>query len=1149
MRPVPLTTLQGGINRLSVKGNASANRLYDLVNAYITNDGTVSPREGTLRAQTLDTNTVGLMCIDGVFNIFGSTYTTSTATVPAGYQLNLLINPVNSTATPTTIWFAKPFMGFPFVTAQFSDGSVYDYWLQSNGAWTSETVYSTGNIVTPDTPNGLAYLAVRDFPQQPLWTANTLITSGSYVEPNEYTGYAYQAIAVAGTNPHTGAAEPVWPTISAGQLQEFGDFDTSQSDAGTTQATSTTASGPALGTNITDRYGDSIDIAGAGTPAATTLTLTTASTKVTTWQAGTLYAPGAVVIPTNTQGAFTNAIPNGDFEAGNDGNWTFTNVGGSAAWTITNTGVAYQGSYCAQIAGGTIGGSGAFCTMTTYSPVTPGQSVTASAYLDPNNAGANLTLWLQLNWYDSSDIFLSATGNQQNEQEGGGYRKVSVTGSAPPGAAHCRLSIGAGSGTSGENAGFADLVLWNLEQAATISNFLYEAVQTAPASSGTAQPTWPTVNGTTVLDGGVTWEAIGTSIITWEAIPLMQSGASQPVFSTIVGNTVHDPSTFKNANGYVTSACSMSWQCISRVINDVNDPQTIPTTLGASHVFKGNKDIVSYSAAVNPTDFTSTDNAGYLPTGLNNYGDNPVAVLTLYRSNLVVLNAGGYQMWQIDPDPQNMALLDAQPVGSIWPRAAQSVANDLLFLTEVGVRNLATLGATANMAIGNTGQPIDPLIQAQLSGVPIYQVTGANSNYDPYFSNVGLFLPPNGSFADLSNFKLPYTTSGTAVAITSSTFPFGTQSISFGGTGLLEYPATAGGPIDLSGGTWTIELWVNSASPPSEYALLAIGGSPIPLRVLLQKTGGAGEIAVTLNGNTGSSATDSVLFNTWTAIAVVSVGYTAQIYVNGVASGSAFGWANDPFTTNTLYVGGNNDGTLELNGYLANVRITKGIARYTSNYTPAAITFPYPVIYTPISLYYPGRGQYWLIFGPQAFVLTINGQGTRSWSRYLFPDTITDWALNAGTLYLRSAGNLIWQFTAQVVGCDDAPGVSGAANIPWNGILQWPYLNAGVLGLNKMMIGVDIVGDGNVAIQVAFNQADKSSFNDYPSFTSSTSVTAPYAIAITDTVPGEPLPIPCNAPSYSVILTFAGSSTSANAWTWEALNLYLADQSGGGATG
>ena len=157
--------------------------------------------------------------------------------------------------------------------------------------------------------------------------------------------------------------------------------------------------------------------------------------------------------------------------------------------------------------------------------------------------------------------------------------------------------------------------------------------------------------------------------------------------------------------------------------------------------------------------------------------------------------------------------------------------------------------------------------------------------------------------------------------------------------------------------------------------------------------------------------------------------------------------------------------------------------------------------------------------------------------------------MNAGTLYLRTAGNLVWEFTDEVVGCDDAPGSAGAVNIPFNSVIQWPYLNVGSLGLNKMLVGVDIVGDGNVAIQIAFNQGDKTSFNDNPLFTTSTSVTTPYFVAITDTVPGEPLPIPCNAPSYSVILTFTGSSTSANAWTWEALNLYLSDQGGGGATG
>lgn len=928
MRPYPLTVMAGGINRLRVKGGAAANMLYDLQNAYVTNAGSISPREGTIRTATLDSTTVGLSAENGKFNIFSSQF--STAALPTNFVLNVLSDPNNTTASPVKIWFAKPFMGFPYVVAQFNTGDIFHYWLQNNGTWTSNTDYTSASIVLPPVANGLAYQGVRDFPPNPLWTANTLITSGSYIEPNEATGFCYQCIAATGSPINTGAVEPVWPTVAGGIVQEFGDFDLSTTDAGTTQSTNGVYStAAALGATITDKYGDSATIANSGifTTSSTLSTSIQASVKVTTWAAGTLYSPGAVVVPTSTQGAFVNAIPNGDFEGGSGaGGWTFTDPGGGTGEWAFSTVNPYQGAECISIPGGTtIGAGGALATMTSYSLVTPGQSVTATAYLNPNNSGANLTLWIQLNWYNSSDTIISSSGNQQNEQEGGGYRLASVTGTAPPGAAHCRVAIGAGSGTTGRNAGFADLVTWNLETAAPVTNFLFEAIQAAAASSAPQQPTWPTTLGATVVDGGVTWQAIGTSIITWQAIPLMESGLTAPTFPTTIGNTVFDYSTYSNLNGYITTLCSMTWQCIDRHVMDTNCPQTIPVALGASHVFDGNNDIVNYSAAVNPIDWSSTNNAGYLPTGLNNYGDNPVAMLALYRSNLMVFNAGGYQMWQIDPDPQNMALLDAQPIGSIYPRAAQSVANDLLFLAEVGVRNIGTVGPTANMAVGNTGQPIDPLILAQIQA----------ATYDPF------------------------------------------------------------------------------------------------------------------------------------------------------------------------------------------------------------------------SIYYPARGQYWLIFGAQVFVLTINGtQGTKSWARYIFPQVITDATLNAGFLYFRTVNNVVWQLNAQSVGIDDNNTLTTLASpVAFNGVVQWPYLDMGALGINKMLVGVDLVGDGSCSIQLAYNQADKSTFVDNALFTTSTGVTAPYFIAIDDTVPGEPIPFPINAPSYSLILTFTGSTSSPNPWTWEAANLYVQPAGGAGAAG
>ena len=1148
---------------MRVKGGAAANQLYDLQNGYITNAGSIVPREGTIRAATLDSSTVGLAAANGKFNIFSSSF--STATLPAGYVLNVLSDPNDRSQPVVKIWFAKPFMGFEFVVAEFGNGDIAHFWLQSSGVYTSSTDYTSGSIVLPIVPNGLAYQAVRDFPAEPLWTPDTVITSGSYVEPNTPTGFAYQAVATTGSPVHTGAIEPTWPTTAGAIIQEFGDFDASSATAGN----STLSTAAALGSTITDRYGDSSTVSNAGIFNATSTlsTLTLAQTKITTWKGGTNYAPGAVVTPTTTQGAFINAIPNGDFEGGSGaGGWTFTDAGGTTNWGYSST-LPYQGTECIAFANGAAPGpDGAYATMTSYSIVTPGQSVTANAYLDPNNSGAALELWLQINWYDSTDTFLSFA--RSAPQEGGGYRSVSVTGVAPATAAHARVAIRAGSGTSSRNQGFADLVSWNLATPAPITNFLFEAVQPTAASSAATEPTWPTVLGNEVIDGGVTWKAIGTSIITWQAIPLMESGLGVPTFPTTIGNTVFDYSTFSNINGYVTTFTGMSWMAVDRSVSDIKDPNTKAVAIGASHVFAGDNDIVDYSAAVNPLDWTSTNNAGYLPTGLNNYGDNPVTALALYRGNLIVFNTGGYQMWQIDPDPQNMAFLDAQTVGSIYPRGAQSVANDLLFLTEIGVRNLGTIGATANMAIGNTGQQVDPLVLAQikaatydpfstyypgrgqywliwgpqvfvltinglsgtkswaryifpdiitdatLNGGFLYLRTAGNLVWqlnsdtlaDDYQASGGssspvvLLLPFNGTAGsqvttDISylanpvqvNILSPTSTIQTATPHFAADSYFDVQAVNTLGTYVLRVPLTYGSALDIfTGVAWTIEAFVRCNGPTESF--------PFPWCGYAASTGGGAY------GGFTCDLTDDGVGNV-----------TLSIDGSGAFGGGGLSTAQT-FTGQTPgawhHVAVSWDGTTG-RAFFDGVQLATTVAHWNSgNYAPG-----------------PAAGNAYVVIGSNVQQSGLEQAGDVEQFR------------------VSNVAQYVANFTPPTAPFNPATGIT------FDGVVQWPYLDMGTLGLDKMMVGVDLVGGGDCYIQLAYNQSDKSTFNDNANFATSTGVTAPYFVVVDDTVPGEPLPIPINAPSYSLILTFPGNVTTANAWSWQAANLYISPNGGAGATG
>jgi hypothetical protein len=278
-----------------------------------------------------------------------------------------------------------------------------------------------------------------------------------------------------------------------------------------------------------------------------------------------------------------------------------------------------------------------------------------------------------------------------------------VTAFAPANAAYCKIAGFAFALQAGTVRFDAFSVDYQPPVAVFDASIVFRAVQPNIGTSGADEPAWPTTVGVQVNDGTVIWESFQANVVVWQAEPILVTGPVEPAWPELPGAVVED-------NGII-------WRCIGRNVRDERCPNSRVVAIAAGKVFAGDGDIIRYSATGNPLDWSSPDDAGFLPFGLQQNGANRIDVLNLYRSNLVAFNASTFQMWQVDPDPEQMALLDTmEGIGSVAQKAAQPVANDLFFLTALGVRTVGIAGGSTNLQAGDVGMPIDSLVQEAVAG-------------------------------------------------------------------------------------------------------------------------------------------------------------------------------------------------------------------------------------------------------------------------------------------------------------------------------------------------------------------------------------------------------------------------------------------------
>lgn len=725
------------------------------------------------------------------------------------------------------------------------------------------------------------------------------------------------------------------------------------------------------------------------------------------WQPGTIYAPGSLVQPASAPPPQPDPLDNGGFEEGVTG-WAL-----DAGFTIGQfgTGTRFQGTWSLQW--DATGDGHAINSEATE--VVPGQVINASCQVQQGasssgQAGARV----EVLWYDSSDEFLSSSlGNMVNSTSNQNWKQSSVTATAPAGAAFARFAAFAFRLSGGDEL-WIDNCSWDAVVSTLPTGLVFRAVQAIAGYSGSSEPSWPLVLGQQVVDNEVTWEAVYASRVVWQAAPVLVSGEYEPTWPTIPTGEVADG--------------TIRWVAMDWRVKDTKCPHSAIVAIAASKIFAADDDIIPFSATVNPLDWSSEEDAGYLPFGLNAYGSTACSALGLYRGNLLAFNSEGYQMWQVDEDPANMAFLDASPVPCTFPLSGQPVSNDFVLCAPIGVRNIGIAGASTNLQAGFFGMQIDPLVLAKIreGQIPFALFWPDAGQYWLVFGAEAFVLTMNGGPKDQSwsRYVFPQELDDWAI-LNGHLYLLSGEYIWVMDEEVYEDDVHNEGGGDLCGSGWYSSIGCESIYPP----------------VILED----GVYAFAAEGQTGEDR--NVIFDfTQDQVLPLVIEFPYTITEEPDLSESLYLWWSDEFQ-------GTNPQRQELTGASGIITVTR------------------------------------------------DDTGFFEWG-------ITTEASGAA-VGLMSSGAVEVECEENLVGTS------------FEGYLWWPYLDFGLLGIDKMLEGFDIVADGTFRISVGYNQRNTAL------------ATADYAIS-GDTLNGSIVPLPLTAPSFQFRLTFDASQR----WEWFASNLY-----------